>query len=43
MKKREMAVEWAELWNMIPKVNNRDSTGKKKEKYYTGKKYAGYQ
>lgn len=26
----EMALEWAELWNTMPKVNNRYSTRKKK-------------
>lgn len=29
MKKWEMALEWAELWNMMSKANNRDSIGKK--------------
>lgn len=37
-----MALEWAELWNMMSKANNRDSIEKKK-KCYLGKKYAGYQ
>lgn len=37
-----MALEWAELWNKMPKVNNRIQQGGKKL-CDLGMKYAGYQ